>query len=175
MACSLLMQLSSRRSRCKLGESFGCALDAHGGPTMFVSGGCRGQFLCGSAAVACGFELQSRNGNYTCDCRTCDDAREGLERDQGLGHRGSFDSTCLPASSLPSFCPRQSPHRLPLPLWASPPALVVDVGAHDGRDAVAFTMPGHRVLAFEPSPRKAAQVCHYQSTSSPVAAHYAAH
>lgn len=35
-----------------------------------------------------------------------------------------------------------------------PPSLVIDVGAYDGRDAVAYASGGHRVISFEPSPQK---------------------
>eukprot|EP00966_Prymnesium_polylepis_P176172 4077752-Prymnesium_polylepis.3 len=40
-------------------------------------------------------------------------------------------------------------------LRKQPPGLVLDVGAYDGAQALAFAATGHRVYAFEPSPSKA--------------------
>mmetsp|Transcript_29562 Transcript_29562/g.49702 ORF Transcript_29562/g.49702 Transcript_29562/m.49702 type:complete len:313 (-) Transcript_29562:840-1778(-) len=38
------------------------------------------------------------------------------------------------------------------------PGLILDVGAYDGRDAIAYARAGHKVLSFEPVPSKHAKI-----------------
>ena len=38
------------------------------------------------------------------------------------------------------------------------PGLVIDVGAYDGKEAIAMARAGHRVLSFEPTPTKAQKI-----------------
>jgi len=38
------------------------------------------------------------------------------------------------------------------------PGLVIDVGAYDGKEAIAMARAGHRVLSFEPTPNKAKKI-----------------
>ena len=58
----------------------------------------------------------------------------------------------VPAPLQSNWCPH-SKHVLAA-LHATPPGLVVDVGALDGTDAIRFAKTGHRTISFEPSPGK---------------------
>lgn len=65
-SCSLLLQLS-KRSRCKHNATFGCSAGE-----LWISRGCRGQFLCDGAPMQCGYErqaLQSRRCSCAADQR----------------------------------------------------------------------------------------------------------
>lgn len=69
----------------------------------------------------------------------------------------------LTASQLPRLCPRQMDRgsfaNTALHGWRTK-QLFVDVGAHDGREALDFAAMGHTVLSFEPSPKKVAHIRH---------------
>jgi FkbM family methyltransferase len=43
-------------------------------------------------------------------------------------------------------------------LWLQASGLTIDVGAHDGADAIAYAERGHTVLSFDPSPKKSALI-----------------
>lgn len=69
-------------------------------------------------------------------------------------NKGGF--VVLPPT-LATFCPpgTNTLSNIPAALRrADPSQLVIDVGAFDGSDSIAFALAGHRVLAFEPSPSK---------------------
>lgn len=59
------------------------------------------------------------------------------------------------------FCPRGSGRMrdwTPLALTLLPPGLILDIGAHDGTDAIQYANAGHTVLSFEPNPAKALNI-----------------
>ena len=64
-------------------------------------------------------------------------------------HRNTLDQ-----QGLLNLCPRSSSFKSPMPLSWSHGQLFIDVGAHDGEDALAFASMGHHVLSFEPAPQK---------------------
>ena len=62
-------------------------------------------------------------------------------------HRNTLDQ-----QGLLNLCPRSSSLKSPMPLSWSHGQLFIDVGAHDGEDALAFASMGrHHVLSFEPA------------------------
>lgn len=155
-SCSLLLQLS-RRSRCTSNTTFGCAAGA-----LWIRRGCRGQFLCNGAPLQCGYENQHKQSR---DCSCAADKRNWHLNTQPAALRRAFGSTkvrgctadgsCVHRDALASFCPRANYAGVPpLALWGAAPSLVIDVGSHDGVDALSYARAGHRVLSFEASPAK---------------------
>ena len=69
---------------------------------------------------------------------------------------------CVAVQDLHHFCPRQQfgsvDKRLPKPIRSWPPSLIVDVGAHDGSDALSYAVHNHSVLSFEPAHSKAQRI-----------------
>ena len=62
--------------------------------------------------------------------------------------------SCFSQWQLSMVCPKQSVIQHAF-VPRVPPSLFLDVGAHDGRDAIAYASKGrHTVLSFEPSPAK---------------------
>ena len=75
------------------------------------------------------------------------------------GPRGTMsDPWLLPNAQTLGWCPERrgggTPDSLIRRLKALPPNLMVDVGALDGSDAIAYAQAGHRVWSFEPTPSK---------------------
>ena len=68
------------------------------------------------------------------------------------------DPWLLPNAQTLGWCPERrgggTPDSLIRRLKALPPNLMVDVGALDGSDAIAYAQAGHRVWSFEPTPSK---------------------
>ena len=64
----------------------------------------------------------------------------------------------FPSSSAAfMFCPKGSSRFrdwTPLALSLLPLGLVLDIGAHDGSDALIYARAGHNVMSFEPNPSK---------------------
>lgn len=76
-----LLRPLSTIAPCVLGATFGCS----GKAVMFVAGGCRGVFQCGSLMTRCGYRGQSKDARYECKCgqqRPC-----WLEQGQSTGRR----------------------------------------------------------------------------------------
>ena len=81
-------------------------------------------------------------------------------------HTGSWAMAsigpCVAVQDLHHFCPRQQfgsvDKRLPKPIRSWPPSLIVDVGAHDGSDALSYAVHNHSVLSFEPAHSKAQRI-----------------
>ena len=92
-----------------------------------------------------------------------------------------FPPGSLSHTWLHGLCPRtkavaQTLARLKQNLSASPRGLVLDVGAFDGKDALAYAKAGYEVVSFEPSPSKAARIrSTFARASSQVAARITFH
>lgn len=54
----------SRKAACTPGVTFGC----HDSSTMWVTGGCRGLFLCRESQLSCGTYLDSPTERHNCSC-----------------------------------------------------------------------------------------------------------
>jgi len=60
--------------------------------------------------------------------------------------------------ALVALCPGGLWSALEATLAQAPPGLVLDIGAYDGSDAIAYAKAGHEVMSFEPVPFKVERI-----------------
>lgn len=96
--CALLREYST--DRCTANETYGCRGE-RGRDTLWTSGGCRGEFTCGSStgeAVVCNV---LREGRHRCDCEAAQPkALAGFQRIHLTRGQRTVVSVALPLSTF---------------------------------------------------------------------------
>ena len=147
-SCPVAVMQQLSRTRCVLGSTYGCMRRGR----LWIAEGCRARFKC----MAGSLDRTVNCGNYrikemTCHS-PCGNKSEAIADDDEP--RTCLGKTCLTQAALGAMCPRSRAQKMPKVLDGVPPMLYVDVGAHDGAEAISYAGHGHTVIAFEPTPSK---------------------